>query len=220
VTGTAEGAAYTSDIEARLTESDPALGRAISAVIARVGAQRIMPSRTAPFEALVRAIAYQSVSGRSAAAIFARLKDSVGEVSPAKVRAVTQDSLTAAGLSKSKSATVYCLADWFDANQKIAGALPELPDDDVISALTGIPGIGAWTVNVFLIFNLGRLDVMPVGDLGIRRGVQLVYGLETIATPKQVQTKAQLWRPYRSIASIYLWQAVKVKISREVLAER
>jgi 3-methyladenine DNA glycosylase/8-oxoguanine DNA glycosylase len=137
---------------------------------------------------------------------------------PAKILAMPQGSMMAAGLSRSKADAIRNLAAWFAANRKTAEALPELPDDDVVKALTAIAGIGAWTVNVFLIFNLGRLDVMPAGDLGIRRGVQLVYGLEDVATAKQVQERAQLWRPYRSIASIYLRNAVKLKIAPDDLA--
>jgi 3-methyladenine DNA glycosylase/8-oxoguanine DNA glycosylase len=82
----------------------------------------------------------------------------------------------------------------------------------VVETLSAIPGIGAWTVNVFLIFNLGRLDVMPSADLGIRRGVQLTDGLRAIATSKQVLERSRAWSPYRSIASIYLWQAAKLKL--------
>jgi DNA-3-methyladenine glycosylase II len=94
-----------------------------------------------------------------------------------------------------------------------------LPDKDVVATLTSIAGIGAWTANVFLIFSLGRLDVMPVGDLGIRRGVQLAYGLKSVATPTLVQEKAELWRPYRSVASIYLWTAVKLRLSSSDLKQ-
>jgi DNA-3-methyladenine glycosylase II len=201
------------DIEAKLALADPKLGRVIEAVIARIGRQGITPSRTSPFESLARAIVYQSVSGKAAAAIYTRLKEAVGRAFiPAKILAMPQDSLMAAGLSKAKAGAIRRLAEWFAANRKTATALPALPDDQVIEALIGISGIGAWTVNVFLIFNLGRLDVMPVSDLGIRRGVQLAYALEEVATPKQVHEKAALWRPYRSIASIYLWNAVKLKI--------
>jgi DNA-3-methyladenine glycosylase II len=202
------------DVEEKLSAADPRLARAIAAVVARVGRQRITASRASPFEALVRAIVYQSVSGKAAAAIYARLKGTVGErFTPAGLVAMPQGSITAAGLSKSKASAINSLAEWFVANRQTAKALPALSDDQVIEALIGIPGIGAWTVNVFLIFNLGRLDVMPASDLGIRRGVQLVYALEEVATPKQVHEKAALWRPYRSIASIYLWNAVKLKIS-------
>jgi 3-methyladenine DNA glycosylase/8-oxoguanine DNA glycosylase len=207
------------DIEAELAKTDPALGRVINAVIARIGRRRITSSRAPPFEALARAIVYQSVSRQAAAAIFARLKETVGDpLTPAKILAMPEGSIMAAGLSRSKADAIRNLADWFAANRKTAEALPELPDDDVVKALTAIAGIGAWTVNVFLIFNLGRLDVMPAGDLGIRRGVQLVYRLEDVATPKQVHEKALLWRPYRSIASIYLWNAVKLKIAPDDLA--
>ena len=86
-------------------------------------------------------------------------------------------------------------------------------NDEVIKALTSIPGIGVWTANVFLIFNLQRPDVVPAMDIGIRRGVQLAYGLKKIATPDLVYKKSLRWRPYRSIASMYLWNAVKLKIS-------
>jgi DNA-3-methyladenine glycosylase II len=201
------------DIETELAQADPALGRVIAAVIARIGQQRIKPSRAAPFEALARAVIYQSVSEKAAVAIFARLKETVGgPLAPAKILAMPQGSMMAVGLSKSKANAIRNLAAWFAANPKTAEALPELSDDDVVKALTAVAGIGAWTVNVFLIFNLGRHDVMPASDLGIRRGVQLVYGLEDVASPKQVHEKAQCWRPYRSIASIYLWNAVKLKV--------
>jgi 3-methyladenine DNA glycosylase/8-oxoguanine DNA glycosylase len=201
------------DFEAELIKVDPALGHVIAAVIGRIGRQRITPSRAAPFEALVRAIVYQSVSGEAAAVIFARLKRAAGGIfNPARILGMPPDSIPSVGLSKSKSHAILNLAQWFMANRTAAKALPDLPDEQVVAVLTGITGIGAWTANVFLIFNLGRLDVMPAGDLGIRRGVQLVYGLKDVATPKQVHEKALLWRPYRSIASIYLWNAVKLKI--------
>jgi DNA-3-methyladenine glycosylase II len=180
------------DVEAELAQADPALARVIAAVVARIGRQRITPSRAAPFEALARAIIYQSVSGPAGAEIFARLKETVGgSLTPAKILAMPQGSMMAAGLSKSKADAIRNLAAWFAANRKTAEALPELPDDDVVKALTAVAGIGAWTVNVYLIFNLGRPDVMPASDLGIRRGVQLVYGLEDVATPRQVHEKAQ-----------------------------
>ncbi len=213
MTDVTEAVVHPPDIEEELIGADPDLGRVITAVVAKIGRQRIAPSRAAPFEALVRAIVYQSVSGKAAAAIFTRLKEAAGGAfAPAQILATPQAAIMAAGLSKSKTHAILGLAEWFAANRKIAKALRELPDDEVVAALTGIAGIGAWTVNVFLIFKLGRLDVMPASDLGIRRGVQLVYGLKDVATPRQVQEKAQLWRPYRSIASIYLWNAVKLKI--------
>jgi DNA-3-methyladenine glycosylase II len=201
------------DIEALLSKADPALGRVIEAVRAKIGRQRIMPSRASPFGALTRAIVYQSVSGNAAAAIFARLKIVAGTLTPRRVTALTPAAIMSAGLSKAKTQAIRSLAEWSSANRRTAKALPTLPDKEVIEALIDIPGIGVWTANVFLIFNLGRLDVMPANDLGIRRGVQLVCGLKGVATGRQVHDKALLWRPYRSIASIYLWNAVKLRVS-------
>jgi DNA-3-methyladenine glycosylase II len=200
--------------EEELATADPPLGRVTTAVVDKIGQQRITPSRVAPFEAFVRAIVYQSVSGKAAAVIFARLKQAVGgTISPASFLAMSEVSIMSAGLSKSKSHAILNLAEWFIANRKTAKTLPDLSDEEAVAALTGIAGIGAWTANVFLIFDLGRLDVMPAADLGIRRGVQLVYGLKGVATARQVQEKALLWRPYRSIASVYLWNAIKLKIA-------
>src|SRR4051812_28717425 len=140
-------------MEARSSEADPALGQLISAVVSRAGVQRIAPSHTVPFEALVRAVVYQSVSGKSAATIFARLKQAItGTLSPARILGLPQSTLTAAGLSTSKSTTIHRLAEWFEANSTIARQLPDLTYEGVISALIGIPGIGAWTVSVLLIF--------------------------------------------------------------------
>jgi DNA-3-methyladenine glycosylase II len=202
------------NVEDALAAADPRLARVIAAVIAKIGEQRIAPSRATPFEALVRAVVYQSVSDKAAGAIFSRVRQAVGKpFSPAKILAISADTFPSMGLSKAKSRAVLNLAEWFAANRNIAETLPGLPDEEVVETLTGIGGIGAWTANVFLIFNLGRLDVMPASDLGIRRGVQLVYGLRDIATAKEVREKAQLWRPYRSVASIYLWNAVKLKIT-------
>jgi DNA-3-methyladenine glycosylase II len=202
-----------SKIECRLASTDPALGRVIDAVIARIGPQRIAPSRSAPFEALVRAIVYQSVSGKAAASIFARLKEIVDRrLTPARILALPLSTLKKAGVSTAKAQSIRNLAVWFTSHRKLASALPTLVDDQVVETLTAVPGIGPWTVNVFLIFNLGRLDVMPAADFGIRRGVQLTDGLCSVATPKQVLERSQVWRPYRSIASIYLWQATKLKL--------
>jgi DNA-3-methyladenine glycosylase II len=205
-------------IENRLALTDPALGRVIDAVIARQGPQRVTPSNSTPFEALVRAIVYQSVSGKAAASIFTRIKEHLGRpVTPAKILAPPLSDLREAGLSTAKAQSMRNLAAWFTSNRELASTLSTLADDQVVQELTAIPGIGPWTVNVFLIFDLGRPDVMPAADLGIRRGVQLTDGLRAIATPKQVFERSQVWRPYRSLASIYLWQATKLKLGPDDL---
>jgi DNA-3-methyladenine glycosylase II len=208
-------------IESRLTRADPSLGRVIRAVQARIGSQRPARSRASPFEALVRAVAYQNVSGKAAAAVFARLTEVITKpLTPAKVTAMRPRTVAKAGLSNTKVRTIFGLARWFEANRKLAGQLTRLSDAELVETFTAIPGIGAWTVNVLLIFNLGRLDVLPATDLGIRRGLQLTDGLHAIATHKQVRARSQIWSPYRSIASIYLWQAVKLKLKPVDLKRR
>jgi DNA-3-methyladenine glycosylase II len=207
-------------IESRLALADPRLGRLIEAVTARIGTQRIAPSRATPFEALIRAVVYQSISAAAAEPTHRRLRETISTpVTPVKVLALRSRSLTKAGVSQTKAQTIRGLAAWFAANRALARALPSLSDAEIVETLTGLPGIGAWTVNVFLIFNLGRLDVMPSADLGIRRGVQLIDGLRAVATPKQVLNRSQAWSPYRSIASIYLWQAVKLKLQPSDLVQ-
>jgi len=200
-------------IEDRLMRADPSLGQLIVAVRSRIGVQRIKPSSASPFEALVRAVVYQSVSGKAAASIFARLRKSTGRcLTPAKINGMRPQILVGVGLSGAKVRAIRELARWFASNGNVARKLHQLPDTEIVERLTALPGIGTWTVNVLLIFNLGRLDVMPVADLGIRRGVQLLDGLGSAATAKQVRERSLAWSPYRSIASIYLWQAGKLKL--------
>jgi DNA-3-methyladenine glycosylase II len=216
-----QGRRTRSAVENRLTRADPAIGRVIAAVIARVGLQRIVPSRALPFEALARAVVYQSISGKTGASIFASLKATVAPpLTPSKILALRPKSLTKVGLSSVKTRTIRELARWFISNPKLASALHRLPDDEVIEHLTAIRGIGTWTANVFLIFSLGRRDVMPAADLGIRRGLQLADDLRAIATQKRVLERSRAWSPYRSVASIYLWQAAKLRLRQNDLKQK
>ncbi|HEX4182034.1 MAG TPA: hypothetical protein VHY34_02120 [Caulobacteraceae bacterium] len=201
------------DIEAALAQADAALGQVIAAVRARVGPQRMTRSRVGPFEALARAVVYQNLSGTAAAIVFKRLRQVVETpFVPARVAALDADAFAAAGLSKAKAHAIGALADWFLAKPDTAKTLPTLSDQDIGQALAGVTGVGPWTISVYLIFSLGRPDVMPANDLGIRRGVQLLAGLPEPANPRQVEARAALWRPYRSLASVYLWNAVKLKL--------
>lgn len=206
------------DVEATLSAADPELGRVIDAVIARVGRLELTPSRASPFEALLRAIVYQQMTAKAAATVYENLRAVVpGRLTPKKVSSLSPERLRAAGLSAAKARYARNLADWFAGNPETAKNLPALSNDEVVRTLTSIAGIGVWTANVFLIFSLGRLDVVPASDLGIRRGVQLAYGLARPATPEMVIEKARRWRPYQSIASMYLWNAVKLKIGPDAL---
>jgi DNA-3-methyladenine glycosylase II len=204
--------------EQRLARADVELGLLIAAVATRIGPQRIKPSKAAPFESLVRAVVYQSVSGKAAATIFKHLKEQLGGyVRPAIVIKKAPSALNSAGLSASKARAICGLARWFCANPSVARRLTAMSDDKIIATLITIPGIGVWTVNVFLIFSLGRKDVIPAGDMGIRRGVQLISQLPQPASPEQVQERSQRWQPHRSLASVYIWNAVKLNLSQNDL---
>jgi DNA-3-methyladenine glycosylase II len=201
------------EIEELLSRADPMLGLVIKAVIDKVGVRRPPASKATPFQALVRVIILQQMASRSAEAIYKNLQRAVnGALTPKKVRALTHDQIRAAGLSKSKADYVRNLSSWFDSNRKVAKLLATMSNEAVIDTLTGISGIGIWTVNSFLIFNLSRLDVNPVADLGIRRAAQTTYGLKDLASPALIMEKSALWKPYRSIACMYLWTASRLNL--------
>lgn len=201
------------DIESALSRADPKLGRVIAAVIERVGPQRPQRSKASPFEALVRAIVYQRMATQAAATIHRNLKQRLSAgFTPKELLTLPRQELRSAGLSATKAQYVRNLAEWFVAHSSAARNLGKLPDEAVVEALTSIPGVGLWTVNVFLIFSLQRPDIVPTTDLGVRRGVQVALGLEGPATPQLVCDRALRWRPYRSIACVYLWNAVRLKL--------
>ncbi|HEV2358472.1 MAG TPA: DNA-3-methyladenine glycosylase 2 family protein [bacterium] len=162
------------------------------------------------FAALAESILYQQLAGAAAAAIhrrFVALFD--GDLSPEAVLALPRKKLRAAGLSGGKVASIRDLA------AKVAdGAVPlqrigRLPDEDIITRLSVVRGIGRWTAEMFLIFQLRRLDVWPVEDYGVRKGYALAYGLRDLLTPKQLQAEGDRFRPYRTVAAWYCWQAAR-----------
>jgi DNA-3-methyladenine glycosylase II len=205
----------TVDIETYLTKSDPRLGHLIAMVRAHRGEPMRPPAPTgSPFEALVRAVIYQRISESAGATVYSKLeKIAGGKVTPKRITELTTARIQTAGLALSKSTYIGNLATWFIDNPKTADRLPSMSDEEIIEALTNISGVGLWTANVLLVFNLGRLDVAPAPDVIIRRVAQLVYGLETLPSVKFMKEKMEHWRPYRSIASMYFWQATKLKIT-------
>jgi DNA-3-methyladenine glycosylase II len=206
---------HTGDIERYLSKRDPSLGRVIKIVRAARGELlRPLPSTDNPFQALVRAVIYQRVSEASGATVFSRLKGIAGgTLTPAKILSLSVKRIQKAGLAQSKAMYILNLAKWFDANPKIAKKVPSMSDEQIISSLTSISGIGVWTVNVLLVFNLGRLDVAPSPDAVIRRIARIVYGLKGQPTVEFVKERIERWRPYRSIATMYLYQAGKLKVT-------
>lgn len=163
-----------------------------------------------PFHALFSAIISQQVSGKAAHSIYRRTRTLFprGQVTAPAVLATTPDALRGAGLSRAKVAAVHDLAaKYTDGMLPNTHRMKSLPDEEIIDALTEVRGVGRWTVEMLLIFHLGRPDVLPVGDLGVRKGFQITYGRPELPTEEQLMTHGERWRPYRSVASWYMWRA-------------
>jgi DNA-3-methyladenine glycosylase II len=165
---------------------------------------------TDPYGALLRAIVGQQLSTKAARTIYGRLVDFFGghDPAPKELLDADPDLLRQAGLSRAKVAYLRDLAEHVEDGELELERLAELPDDEVSAQLTAIKGLGQWTVDMFLIFHLGRPDVLPVGDLGIRRAVQRQYGLEELPGAAELERIAEPWRPHRSLACLYLWRSL------------
>lgn len=192
---------------AHLLDVDPVLG----AFIAEVGP--LPPDgrpATSTFAALAEAITYQQLSTRVAATIFGRLVAALPELAPEAVLATPEEALRRAGLSRAKARSLHDLA-----RRSTSGEVPTLEeaaaldDEELVARLSAVQGIGRWTAEMFLMFTLGRPDVLPVGDLGVRRGFAVVMGLPDAPPPRAVAGHGQRWAPHRSLASRYLWRAVE-----------
>jgi DNA-3-methyladenine glycosylase II len=167
-------------------------------------------SRTDSFEALARAIVGQQLSTKAAASIWSRVVETLGgDATPHAVGAADPDALRAAGLSKSKADYLRDLAGRVESGELDLGRMSELSDEDIVAELIEIKGIGRWTAEMFLIFHLGRPDVISTGDLGIRRAVQLAYALDELPGPTDLERLAEPWRPHRTLACLYLWRSLR-----------
>jgi DNA-3-methyladenine glycosylase II len=175
----------------------------------RTGPFRLPRPRIDHFGALAESILYQQLAGAAARAIhrrFVALFD--GDLSPSAVLALAPGKLRAAGLSGSKVLSIRDLAAKVADGTVPLGRIGRLADEEIITRLSVVRGIGRWTAEMFLIFQLRRLDVWPVDDYGIRKGYSLAYGLPDLLTPKQLQAKGERFRPYRTVAAWCCWQAV------------
>jgi len=183
-------------------------------VIARVGKCTLEPrTEWTHFDALIRSIVYQQLSGKAAATIHGRVLALIGDgaEAPAKIVATSHDALRAAGLSNQKASYVRNLAEHVLGGSLPVNSLHELSDDEIIAALTQVKGIGRWSAQMFLMFRLGRPDVLPDLDLGIQKGIQKAYHMRKLPTPKQVLSRGAKWAPYRTIASWYMWRILEVE---------
>jgi DNA-3-methyladenine glycosylase II len=186
-----------------LRKSDPILARMIDAV----GPYRL-EQRPPEFSTLARSIVYQQLSGKAAGTILRRLVEAAGELNPDSILRLRPQRMRALGLSTQKTAYLRDLARMTRSGELDFAQLPSLPDEEVIARLTAVKGIGVWTAQMFLMFALERHDVFPAGDLGVRNAMQRAYGLEAPPKPLEMERMAEPWRPWRSVASWYLWRSI------------
>ena len=182
-------------------------------LIARSRRYNITPTVSIrPFDALAESIAYQQLSGKAAATIFGRVRALYPKrkwLDPEQLLATPDQTLRAAGLSRAKTAALKDLAaKTIDGTVPSARALIRMSDDEIIMRLTTVRGIGRWTVEMLLLFDLGRPDVWPVDDYGVRKGFAKTFGRRKLPTPKQLMKLGEKWRPYRSVAAWYFWRAL------------
>ncbi|HEX8184599.1 MAG TPA: DNA-3-methyladenine glycosylase [Blastocatellia bacterium] len=166
-----------------------------------------------PFEALARNIIYQQLHGNAAAAIHQRVLDLFGgkKLRPQDVLAASDEELRGAGLSRAKLASLRDLSiKTLDGTVPPISRLRRMEDEEIIERLTIVRGIGRWTVEMLLMFRLGRPDVLPIDDYAVRKGFALAYGLQQMPTRKELERYGERWRPYRSVASWYMWEAVRL----------
>ena len=187
--------------------------RKLAALIGRVGPFTVRPGKLArPFDALAESIAYQQLSGKAAATIFGRVRALYPRrkwFSPELILATSDGIFRSAGLSRAKTASLKDLAaKTLDGTVPSSAALARMSDEEIISRLTTVRGIGRWTVEMLLLFDLGRLDVWPVDDYGVRKGYAKTFRKKELPKPKDLLLIGEKWRPYRSVAAWYFWRAL------------
>jgi DNA-3-methyladenine glycosylase II len=189
-----------------VTRRDPALRRAA----ARLGPIEHRPrDPDGPFGALVRSIVYQQLAGRAAQAIYGRVRTAVGaDLTPEAIQSTPDAMLRAAGLSANKLASLRDLSEKVLDGSVVLTRTSRKSDDELIERLTAVRGIGPWTAEMYLMFQLRRLDVWPVDDLGVRQGYALIWGLDAPPKPKELELLGERFRPYRSVVARYCWAAV------------
>ena len=194
-----------------LSRADGKLGQ----VIREVGAFELKPRGVVNvFENLVKAIIYQQLSGRAARTIHERVKDLFPgkRIKPELVSGRSDEELRGAGLSRNKLLAIRDLSEkTLDATVPALVRLRKMDDEEIIQRLVQVRGIGRWTVEMFLMFHLGRPDVMPATDLGIRKGYMLLQGMGEMPKPKELRLHTEHWKPWRSVASWYLYRLVDLE---------
>lgn len=176
-------------------------------LLAAVGPCTLVPGGD-PFQILVRSVVAQLISTAAARTVYARIVAATDTVvTPTTIKALGLDTLRLQGLSATKAGAILDLAERAADGRLELDRLSEMTDPEILEQLVAIRGIGVWTAEMFLIFGLGRPDVLPVGDLGLRAGIQDLYKLAELPKPSEVRRIAEPWKPYRSIATWYIWRS-------------
>ena len=193
----------------RFAEQVPELERFLSRVTLR-----LVPTKTPPFEMLIRSIVYQQLSGKAAKTIHDRMLELLGKLTPKAVLAKSQEELRTVGLSRQKASYLHNVAEAFGKGGLLqeystAESLNDLSSEEITKLFVAIKGVGEWTVQMYLLFSLGRLDVLSPGDLGVRKGVQLLYRLEEVPTPKELVELAKKWHPLETVGTCLAWRVLE-----------
>jgi DNA-3-methyladenine glycosylase II len=187
-----------------LTRRDPVLAKLITAV----GPCTLRPGGE-PFTLLVRAVVSQLISTQAAQTVSARLLSLAGPtgLTPKRLQEMGEDGIRQAGLSGPKARAILALSTGASDGSLPLNKLDDHDDEALSAILLALPGIGPWTVDMFLLFGLGRPDILPVGDFGLRAGVRDAYGLKGLPSKTELRSMAEPWRPYRGIATWYIWRS-------------
>jgi DNA-3-methyladenine glycosylase II len=197
---------------AKLRAGDPVLARLIDDCGPLGDMRAGRPAADDHYGALVRAIVGQQLSVSAARAIYGRLTERFGGRTPTPEQILAEDPeelRAAAGLSRAKVGFLRSLAEHVISGELELERLGDLPDEQVIAELTAVKGLGVWSAHMFLMFHLERPDVLPVGDLGIRRAIERAYGLEGLPDAAAMEQIAERWRPHRTLACMYLWRSLR-----------
>jgi DNA-3-methyladenine glycosylase II len=187
----------------------------MSSLIKKIGPIDLQPRKLPPFQSIIHAIIHQQLNGQVARVIHDRFVSLFGNrnfPTPEEIKNIDFETMRSVGLSRSKATYIKEVA-----NMALTGMVPsievcdQLTDDEIKDQLIKIKGVGPWTVEMLLIFNLGRLDVLPIHDLGVRKGFQIAYKKRKLPTPEQLERFGKKWKPYRTIATLYLWGAADFK---------
>ncbi|MBX9581737.1 MAG: DNA-3-methyladenine glycosylase [Gemmataceae bacterium] len=181
---------------------------ALKGLIKQVGPCTWLPMSDDPFTVLVRCVIYQQISTKAAKSIFDRLAAACGglPIPRDRLAALAEADYKTCGVSGPKQRTLRAVLDHVAANPDILPGIEDRAEAELRPQLTAIKGIGNWSVDMFLMFGLGRSDVLPVGDLGLRAGVKRLYGLDELPSPAELLERAEAWKPYRSVATWYFWR--------------